>query len=285
MAQFKDLIVVGDMRVGGNIYGSEPMKFFYLDSRPTKSDPFIIEDHELGFYFFKPTDENKNSFFKLNAACSKYRTLPNNWFILTNNHPESDGDPVGFIEYFDLPSGRMVRIALAYSKSEASGLSLLGAYYETGIGNLQDLKTTTKTNSVAAINELYNDMFYQSGDIVEIGAASGFNFQVQNGYISSGKTQLFTTIILPKRLDNITTITANNIIIEARGTSGYINGVDKYHEYVGTDDYTVIVNKVNGNPYAITVVIKKESGYTNINNNTPIVLNGYFKFTLTTTKQ
>ena len=83
-----------------------------------------------------------------------------------------------------------------------------------------------------------------------------------------------------KRLDNITTITANNITVEARGISGYINSKSGYNEYVGESGYTVDVQKVTGNPYAITVTIQKSSAYTNITNNTPIVMNGYFKFTL-----
>lgn len=283
MAQFKDLVVVGDMRIGGNIYGSEPMKFFYLDSYPSSSDPFIIEDHEPGFYFFKPTSDSSNFYFKINSTFNTTQNFNNNCFILINNHPIDNGEVIGFIDWYS--GGSHPKCAMTYSPSSKGGIGWSGVNYSIGVGTLSSLKTTTKTNSVAAINELYDDMFYKSGDIVEIGATSGFNIQVQNGYISSGKTQLYTTIILPKRLDNITTITANNVIVEARGTSGYINSADKYHEYVGTDDYTVIVNKVNGNPYAITVVIKKESGYTNINNNTPIVLNGYFKFTLTTTSQ
>lgn len=278
MAQFKDLVVAGDMRVGGNIHGSEPMKFFYLDPYPTSSNPFIIEDHEPGLYFFKPSSGHTNAYFKLNSDCTGYYYASNCWFIITNNHPEADGDEIGYQEWFG--TGRLARTILKRDDSVNSKVSNTGIYYATGTGYLSNLKTSTKTDTVVAINELYDDMFYSAGDIIEIGATSGHAIQVQNGYVTSSTTQLYTTITLPKRLDNITTITANNITVEARGTSGYINSTSGYNEYVGTSGYTVDVQKVTGNPYAITITIGKSSAYTNVNNNTPIVMNGYFKFTL-----
>lgn len=202
MAQFKDLVVAGDMRVGGNIYGSELMKMFYLDSYPTSSDPFIIEDHEPGFYFFRPYDSHKNSYFKLNAECSDYISLPNNWFILTNNHPESDEDPVGFIEYFHVSSGRMVRIALGYSESNASGLSLLGTYYETGTGNLQNLNTRVNSNVVNAINGMLPVVLFDSMDSPSYGASvtlseTAANYDYLEIIFRYSSNNAFKSILIP----------------------------------------------------------------------------------------
>lgn len=121
-------------------------------------------------------------------------------------------------------------------------------------------------------------MFYKPSDTIELGSNNVPGLYVANGYISGGTQSLFVTLVTPKRLDNITSITINSINVEARGTSGYLNSQAGYVEYVGKSGYTITAWKSGNN--TITIRLKKSSAFTNVNNNTPVVLDGYFKLTL-----
>lgn len=260
MAQFKDLVVAGDMRVGGNIYGSELMKMFYLDSYPTTSNPFIIEDHEPGFYFFRPTDAHKNSYFKLNAECTSYISLPNNWFILTNNHPENDEDTVGFIEYFHLSSGRMVRIALAYSESNASGLSLLGSYYETGTGNLQNLNTRVNSSIVNTINGMLPVVLFDSMSSPDYGASitlseTAANYDYLEIIFRHSSNEAFKSILIPSpngkkvfldgSYDNGTNLYISTVTYTINGTTMTRNGEARWKFFTGGGNSTRAASTTN----------------------------------------
>ena len=122
-----------------------------------------------------------------------------------------------------------------------------------------------------------DDIFYKSGDVIELGQA-GNNMYVVNGHITNSTKSIRLTIITPKRLDKVSTITCNNCNVEARTQKGYLNSASGYRDYKTQSGYTINCYKSSNN--AITMFIEKTSAYTNVDNNTLVELNGYFKFTL-----
>lgn len=141
--------------------------------------------------------------------------------------------------------------------------------------DVNEIKTVVNTND----DNYTSDSFYAINDEVEFGSTTPANVYIVNGYITSGTSRLFFTIDTPKKLDNINTITVDSIEVEARGISGYLNSVGGFIEYVGLSGYTITAAKSGS--HSITVQITKSSAFTNTTNNTPIVLNGKIKFTLT----
>lgn len=140
--------------------------------------------------------------------------------------------------------------------------------------DLNEIKSVINGNNT----EIDGEMFYKPGDVIEIGNAGAPGLYVASGYISAGTQSVFVTLVTPKRLDNITSITINSINVEARGISGYLNSQSGYVEYVGKNDYTITAWV--SSPNTISIRINKSSAFTNVNNNTPITLDGYFAFTL-----
>lgn len=140
--------------------------------------------------------------------------------------------------------------------------------------DMNEIKSAINGNNT----EIDGEMFYKSGDIVELGSNMFPGTFTANGYISSRTSAVYVTLVTPKRLDNINSITIDSINVEARGISGYLNSQNGYIEYVGASGYTL--NAWISSLNTITIKIIKSSAFTNVNNNTPIVLTGYFKFTL-----
>lgn len=140
--------------------------------------------------------------------------------------------------------------------------------------DMNEIKSVVNTND----DDMYDELYYKANDVIELGGATASTEYVLLGFITSGTTSLFLTIITPKRLDNISSISVNNLQVEARGISGYLNSQSGFIEYVGLSGYTITADKVS--PNAITLRITKSSAFTNVTNNTPIELNGYFKLTL-----
>lgn len=142
--------------------------------------------------------------------------------------------------------------------------------------DLNEIKSVINANN----NTLNDSLFYKPGDVIEIGNAGVPGLYVANGYITSSTKSVFVTIAVPKRLDNISTsnVSVNNLNVELRGISGYLNSASGYIEYVGKSGYTITAWKSSNN--TITIRLQKSSAFTNVTNNTPAVLAGYFKLTL-----
>lgn len=140
--------------------------------------------------------------------------------------------------------------------------------------DMNEIKSAINGNNT----QIDGAMFYKPGDTIGLGNNNVPGLYVATGYISGGTQSVFVTLVTPKRLDNITSITINSINVEARGTSGYLNSQAGYVEYVGKSGYTITawISSLN----TITIRIAKSSAFTNVNNNTPITLDGYFAFTL-----
>ena len=118
---------------------------------------------------------------------------------------------------------------------------------------------------------LENEIFYKSGDTYSAGYIS------LSGHVTTGTTGVAITLFLPKRLDNITSITINTLKMEARGIKGYLNSNAGSYDFLNDSNYTVNVTKRASN--AIAIFIKKSSAFTNVDNNTPVNFTGEISLT------
>ena len=118
---------------------------------------------------------------------------------------------------------------------------------------------------------LENEIFYKSGDTYSASYIS------LSGHVTTGTTGVAITLFLPKRLDNITSITINTLKMEARGIKGYLNSNAGSYDFLNDSNYTVNVTKRALN--AVSILIKKSSAFTNVDNNTPVNFTGEISLT------
>lgn len=134
----------------------------------------------------------------------------------------------------------------------------------------------------AVVNSNYDEMkdtfSYKANDIVEMGATGGDKIYIAQGTITGSSAVILFTINTEKRLDNVSSVSVNNVQVVMRGINGNLNSTSTYTEYVGTSGYTITADI--SSPTSITIRITKSSAFTNATNNTPVVVLGYFRLTL-----
>lgn len=120
---------------------------------------------------------------------------------------------------------------------------------DDNVGTLSSLPTTDKSSAVAALSEIYNDVFYSSGDTYTIPG----QLYVSGALFGSRNTVAFT-LFLPKRLDNISSVEASNLNVAVRLTGGgyWVNG--------DIADANVAVASFTNNYVTITIESSTASG-------------------------
>ena len=127
------------------------------------------------------------------------------------------------------------------------------------VGSVGSLETTDKTSLVNAINELYDSMYYKSGDTI-----TG-TFQIA-GYVTSGTKDLYFMIYLPKSMANISSITVSGGSFNVRTTNGaYLNGGAFNYNASG-----ITTTAFNNTDNAVSILVRSTNTYTNVSNNTPV---------------
>ena len=129
------------------------------------------------------------------------------------------------------------------------------------IGDLTSLDTSDTSSLVSAINEVYNDIFYKTGDTYSLINA----FDIPGIMSGSNKIGAFD-LVLPKRLDNITTVSCSHfsgIIMGVSGTATPSSNTD----YATATGYTLTTTIVS--PNIIRIRIAATTAWGNITNNTP----------------
>lgn len=109
-----------------------------------------------------------------------------------------------------------------------------------------------------------NEFFYEPGETFECDYDT-----ILNGYVTSSTKNVRLAFPVPKRLDNINSITIESLNAEARCGKGYLNNQSGNVEYVGKSGYTIGAHKSNNN--VVNILIIKDSAWTNVDNNTPVV--------------
>lgn len=122
---------------------------------------------------------------------------------------------------------------------------------------------TGATNAPAALQNL--GIAYKVNDTVTVSNI------IAGGWISSATTIIGFTLYPPKLLNSVSTITLTSLKATIRTTAGgYINSVSSEVEYVGASGYTVGATKTGNNAFRVTIT--KSSAYTNVTNNTPVIV-------------
>ena len=139
--------------------------------------------------------------------------------------------------------------------------------------DMNEIKTVVNTNYDAMIDELY----YKANDTFEVGSSGGATYSIYPGFVSGSTKNLLFSITTTKRLDNINTITINNMELVLRGISGYLNSSAGFTEYKGASGYALSADIRGENQIVISVM--KSTAWTNISNNTPVIVGGHIKLT------
>ena len=88
------------------------------------------------------------------------------------------------------------------------------------------------------------------------------------GLVTTSTTTVYFTISLPKKLDNVTSVTVNALTGGLRGISGYVNGTNDSTNL--KNNYTVTAQILDARN--LKVQIAKSSAMTNTTNNTPVTV-------------
>ena len=135
----------------------------------------------------------------------------------------------------------------------------------------EDLKNEL-VEQTKQIEKLQNDLYYKPGDTY-----SSNEYLICSGFITTGTTEVQINLRSPKSLKNIKTITITSLYLIIRGISGYLDNRASRDEYVGISGYSL--NSVIADNYNIRISIIKNSAFTNVTNNTPVVVAGMVKLT------
>lgn len=121
------------------------------------------------------------------------------------------------------------------------------------------------------VEKIMADSYYKSGDTYSI------QYGTINGMITAGTTDVVLSLFLPKKLNNISSITIDILKMEARGIKGYLNSNAGTYDFKNHHDYTVRAIKRAENFISIDII--KSSAFTNVDNNTPVAFTGELKLT------
>lgn len=125
-------------------------------------------------------------------------------------------------------------------------------------------------NNSINIEEMQAAIFYKPGDTYST------TYTPIAGHITGGTKQIEFSLFLPKKLDNIQNITITNLTAFCRGIKGYINNDSSNQDFM-TSGYTVSCTKRTSN--LLTFVISSTDAFTNVDNNTPVILACYIDLT------
>lgn len=106
---------------------------------------------------------------------------------------------------------------------------------------------------------------YHNGDIYD---TNGSFHTV--GRITSATKELNFTIVLDKNVEEGLNVVVNKCNLTVRTLNGYINDDSNWRDYATMSSYTITASVVNRNKVSINIT--KSSAFTNVSNNTPVVV-------------
>ena len=184
--------------------------------------------------------------------------------------------------------GRELTVGFDLMNFNASGKAMaIGKVSEAGANEeLLEIDLPTKFYKDTEINNtnIYNQLFYNIDDVIELGSYSADDdMYVINGFISTSSTNIFITIPVSKSLANINTLTITDMQVGIRSIQGYVEG-GGYHDLINMENVTLSASKSSDN--SITLILNKSNGWKNpsnqnVTNNTLISIGGYIEITLT----
>lgn len=115
--------------------------------------------------------------------------------------------------------------------------------------------------------DILGELFYKPGDTITV-EANGVGGAPLSGYVTSSTTNIRILVPVGRSLANINTITCNACKGQIRGARGYVNGSSSSVDWATATTITC----VKATEYAIQIQFHASSAYTNVTNNTPVVL-------------
>lgn len=88
------------------------------------------------------------------------------------------------------------------------------------------------------------------------------------GLVTTSTTTVFFTVVLPKKLDNVSSFTVDALTGGMRGISGYVNGTSDSSDL--TSGYTLSGTIMDSQ--TIRIQVTKSSAMSNVTNNTPVAV-------------
>lgn len=140
-------------------------------------------------------------------------------------------------------------------------------------GDMNEIKSVVNAN----FDEEKDDVYFNVGDTLELGSTDPNTDYIIPAYISAGTKEIYAFIVTSKILDNINSITVNSASLKGRGASGYLNSYGDYLDFAQDSAYNVSAQISSANTILLKIV--KSNVFTNITNNTPLILDGYISFT------
>ena len=93
---------------------------------------------------------------------------------------------------------------------------------------------------------------------------------IVSGFITGSTKSIEASFVVPKSMENISTVTITALTGVIRGASGYVDGITSTANLLA-QGYTITASKKSNNIVRITIT--KSSAFTNITNNTPLAIN------------
>ena len=133
------------------------------------------------------------------------------------------------------------------------------------------LKTLISSESIFHKDRTLNEVLeYQDNELLEINDVVDLS-----GRITASTTTICYSLPLNKNIPDDFDVIIEKLEATLRGTQGYLNNVTDYKDYCNLSGYSVTVEKVTSN--LIGINIRKNSAFTNVSNNTPVVVSAIYK--------
>ncbi len=133
---------------------------------------------------------------------------------------------------------------------------------------------TGATDLLTAMQNL--EIAYKNGDVYAISGATPLY-----GYVTENTTRLMFTIITPRRMraGSISRITINSLSAVLRGCNGYLDSNNSSRNLIASP-FSAETLRLSEN--MVRFAVTKSSAFTNVQNNTPIMLQATFSVTFRT---
>lgn len=130
----------------------------------------------------------------------------------------------------------------------------------------KQMLSATNARTKQALNAIA-DGFYASGDTFSNTGSSDLYLDLA-GVVSSGTKRILFMVTTPRSMANISMITVNSLKGGIRGSNGLVDGTTDSSDLSSL--YTVAAQKATDN--VIRITLAKSTEFTNVSNNTPIVV-------------
>lgn len=98
------------------------------------------------------------------------------------------------------------------------------------------------------------------------------SYVIAGGYVTTGATEIWFTVQVPKSMENISTITVTSLNGLLRGINGYLNNNSTVMNYATSSEYSITTYKQSNTE--VRIILKKSTAFTNATNNTPTMYAG-----------